>query len=328
VHQLWSKELLDGPVGKSLRKRLDSYTGTNQRVMGWQREIEMLAGDKGPALLGEQIIKEVRSIKEEAARWGFFEDSAFIRQAVSAATDRCREQITAGSLLTMFLTDQLLRWNGWEQRAFKEQFSNCVLSPHAANFEELRNGLKRLALDKIGDPRLPLNAGRWVGMQKAAHNEFLKWLSHDDITFFFEHVLPRGSDPHRRKNFWLRYVGRVKRSRPLLFPGDENRLHSLERRSDQKVGHYGRIEGLTSAFLLDFDELLVVEFSVVGNACYVYDRKGAAKLGTDTDFWRPAAFSVPGLKRQRIAVDHIAHHPVWRENMSRLLARYGIYPGA
>jgi hypothetical protein len=31
--------------------------------------------------------------------------------------------------------------------------------------------------------------------------------------------LPRGADPHRLKNFSLRYVGRVQRSRPLLCPG-------------------------------------------------------------------------------------------------------------
>jgi hypothetical protein len=141
-------------------------------------------------------------------------------------------------------------------------------------------------------------------------------------------VLPRGADPHGRKDFWLRYVGRVRRSRPLLCQEDAHRVRSVESTNEQRIGHYGRIEGFTSAFLLDFGELLVVEFSAVGNACYVYDRPGAEKLGVSTNFWKPAPFSMFTLKQKRNCIGHVTHHPVvWREKMAMLMAQYGIRPG-
>ena len=45
----------------------------------------------------------------------------------------------------------------------------------------------------------------WLGIQ-VARQRLLQWLSRADIHFFFEHVLPKGTDPHGRKTFWLKYV--------------------------------------------------------------------------------------------------------------------------
>jgi len=247
---------------------------------------------------------------------------------VTAAAATCRKQMDGGLPLTKFLTEHILRWKGWDEGALKSEFSDCISSPPAGQYEDLREGLKRFGLDHFGDPRLPANQARWTGVRRQSQDEFLRGLSREDIVFFFEHVLPRGLDPHGRKDFWLKYVGRVRRSRPLLCSEDAFRLRSLERKGQQKIGHYGRMEGITSAFLLDFGEVLIVEFSAVGNACYVYDRAGAETLGIGTNFWKPTPFSVFTLKHKRACIGHMAHRlTVWREKMSMLLAQYGIRPG-
>ena len=287
----------------------------------------MVAGANGSSLFGERLAEAARPIAEMTGEWGFLEDSAFTRQAVAAAAQACGKQLYASSPLISFLVYHLIVWRGWDQAAFKDQLGNWVLSEHASVLEQLREGLKRIGIDRLGDPRVARNTA-WLGVRDQARAEFLKWLSREDIVFFFEHVLPRGSDPHGRKDFWLKYVGRVRRSRPLLCEGDRVRLQNYERRSQHKIGHYGGIDGSSSAFLLDFGELLVAEFSVKGNACYIYDRSGAASIGANAGFWSPDPFSVASLKRRPPAIDKMTHHPVvWREKMTNLLARYGIRPG-
>jgi hypothetical protein len=131
------------------------------------------------------LLQATCPVDELATRWGFIERSVFMRSAVAAAASACRRQLTAGSPLVGFLTDQLLGWKGWEEGQFKKQVTDWVLSEQAASLKELREGIKRLVLDKLGDPRLPPNAGRWAGMSREAHAELLKWLSRDDIAFFF-----------------------------------------------------------------------------------------------------------------------------------------------
>jgi hypothetical protein len=324
LHQRWSNALAEGPVGTSVRHRISTYTGLNRRIAMWQRDIRRVAGANAPALFGEYLAEEGRPVAEVATASGLVEDSAFMRLAVKFALSRCAEQCDGRSHSNLFLVDQLIGWRIWDQSEFKDLLCEWILAPRTKQSENLRESIKRLALDRLGDPRLPRNAASWLGVRSDGRAEFLKWLSLEDIAFFFEHVLPSGSDPNGRKAFWLKYVGQVKRSRPLLCRDDQSRLINYEIRSGQKGGHYGRISGTTSAFLLDFGELLVIEFSAVGNACYVYDRQGAANV--IDDFWRVGSFSVSELKRKHSAVGRLFHTPGWEMKMARALAQRGIRP--
>ncbi len=123
------------------------------------------------------------------------------------------------ALIEYLLREILPWWEAWQIADFKHSLGSWILSSHADQIEEVREGLKQLALNKFGDPRLPVNARRWFGVQSEARAKLLEWLSRADIAFFFEHVLPKGRDPHGRKDFWLKYLKQVKQSRPLLVPG-------------------------------------------------------------------------------------------------------------
>jgi len=118
----------------------------------------------------------------------------------------------------------------------------------------------------------------------------------------------------------LNYVGSVKKSRPLLCDDDRARLLN----GKEKVGNFGRIIGETSAFLLDFGPLIVVEFSKSGNACYLYERSQAEKVIADSIFWRPQPFSVFELKRRPLSIEVVSHHLRWQQYLEMILARYGI----
>ena len=82
----------------------------------------------------------------------------------------------------------------------------------------------------------------------------------------------------------------------------------------------------TSAFLLDFGPVVVVEFSHVGNACYLYEKPNAAKV--IPDFWTQEPFTIYGLKNRPMAAETIPHiGGDGRQTLAHLLARYGIRPG-
>ena len=49
-------------------------------------------------------------------------------------------------------------------------------------------------------------------------------------------------------------------------------------------------------FILDFGPILAIEFSAVGNACYLYEKKSAAEIVPD--IWTTLPFSKTDLEAQ------------------------------
>ena len=209
---------------------------------------------------------------------------------------------------------------------FQTAVGSTILHPIAAREPGFQEALSKFVLQdtRLGDPRLPRNSKNWLGIQEA-RQQLLQWLSRADINFFFEHVLPDGADPHRRKAFWLRYVSRVLMSRPLLNRDDEARLRVTTQSRQGQMGHLGHVRsGETSAFLLDFGHVVVVEFSRVNNACYLYEKSTIQKV--IPDFWTQAPFTISGLKNRLLAAETIAHNIGWQTTLAHLLAQYGIRP--
>jgi hypothetical protein len=153
--------------------------------------------------------------------------------------------------------------------------------------------------------------------------------------FFFESVLPKGEDPQGRKEFWLRYVPSIKRSRPLLCRADKERLRRDLREKGLKLDHAGTMDewSTASAFLLDFGPVLVIEFSETGNACYIYKQKDIEKV--ITDFWTLQPFAQRKLRRKDLPHERIVHRQRkspwhsggWEDSAAQLLAKFDIRPG-
>jgi hypothetical protein len=251
--------------------------------------------------------------------------------AIESASRHCLEQIDRVPHMRDFLFRELIPWTGWTPDPLKKAVSQLILLPTRGN-PELMEPITRLVLGdrRFGDPRQRQNLNNWIGIDEAARR-IKEWLSAADISFFFEHVLPKGKDPHGRKSFWLRYVGsRGLVSRPLLNEIDKFRLRQILREKKEQVSHFGELEGNTSAFLLDFGPILVIEFSAVGNACYIYEKRTGAEIVPD--LWTPLTFRVPELKRQGSAVARVIHKKPrfawqrdgWEDEMEGILARYGI----
>jgi hypothetical protein len=331
-HARWSREFAEKSVVKAVRKHLEEYKKENRLLLKWKRSSNMLLGPDGAERFGDAMLTECVPVKAFCQNWGIADDSRYVQAAVTHAAEICRREMGRVRRLRDYLLEQLLSWQRWSSPdVFKEQIRKTVLHPSTQD-EPLREAMSRFVLQdpRLGDPRLPLYQGNWAGIPEAK-NRVVEWLSQFDIVFFFDHVLPtKGKDPHGRKQFWLRYVKRVTKSRPLLNWEDRLRLETVLKARHEEAKDFGRIDGHTSAFLLDFGNIVVVEFSAAGNACYVYREPEFRKVVPD--FWTREILSVTGLKKTTAVTKQFdwnwdgVHREGWQVDASQLLSVHGVRP--
>ena len=333
-HAQWSMEFAESETVKKVRRRLSLYDGCSCLLARWKKSVDMILGNSAADLFGHEMLRQSQSIKELCAHWCVDENSSYVQAAVAKAAELCRNEMDRVPGLRHYLTTEVLSWSSWLPDHFKKEISDTILHPATSN-DEVRDRLRKFVLTdiRLGDPRLPGRQMNWAGIRDA-ERKVIEWFSQFDIVFFFEHVLPRGNDPHGRKEFWLRYVNRIRRSRSLLNWSDRYRL---KRNLKEKVlestpsGYMADFEK-TSSFLLDFGKIVVVEFSAVGNACYVYTDADFNK-SIASDFFTQRAFTLRNLKNRRLSLtkqstyfwDGIHRHG-WQLDASQLLAMYGIRP--
>jgi hypothetical protein len=317
-HARWSSDFAGSKVTADVRRRLYRSNGANRVIAKWKEGLSLVLGSKATSELATWMLVGRKPIKEACEFWKLEEQSSYLLQAIEEAAAACLKKIGEHSAYNRYIIDELIAWNGWPIDRFKKLVSVVIECTFPAT--EFAQALKPMVLgaSRLGDPRLPLNSTNWLGVSPTARNSFIEWLSKDDIVFFFELGLPKGADPHGRKQFWLNYVGSVKKSRPLLCDDDRARLQNAK----EKVGNFGRIVGETSAFLLDFGTVIAVEFSKSGNACYIYEKPAAEKV--IPDFWRTKSFFVSDLKSKQLSAEVVTHHLRWQEYLERILAQKGV----
>ena len=328
-HARWSRDLALSDSVRIIRDLLNQYSGRNRLLNKWKESANMIIGPKAHDVMAEELIKSANGPAGFCDSWGLsLESSQLFHAAAEIASVLCLEQIDRVPRYRDFLFKELIPWTGWAPRMFKNVTSRLILFPKRDD-TDLIDAITQFARTdpRLGDPRHPQNHNNWIGMDEAS-KRVQEWLSAADITFFFETVLPRGTDPHGRKTFWLRYVGcRGLRSRPLLSNADEFRLRDVLWKKAAKGSDFGRLlDDDTSAFILDFGPIVAIEFSAVGNACYLYEKKAAAEI--IPDIWTTLPFSKTDLKRKsKIATSQPITHDRqnrWKSEMERILARYGV----
>ena len=334
-HARWSPSFAAGAAARYVQQCLEKYQGPHRVLAHWRELAEMLLGPQGHCLFADSLLAARVPVKKHCEAWAFEESSQYVLEAMRHAIRACQEHLGDKAALRTYLLTTLLPWAGWPVQDFHTAVAATILHPTTATDLGLQEALAKLVLQdtRLGDPRLPRNIKNWLGIQDA-RQRLLQWLSRADIHFFFEHVLPKGTDPHGRKIFWLKYVSHVLMSRPLLNRDDEVSLRVTMQSLQDQVGHFGHVRGREthvrrrepepSAFLLDFGRVVIVEFSRVNHACYLYEKSNAAKV--IPDFWTQEPFTIHGLKNRLLAAKTIAHVTGWQTTLANLLATYGIRP--
>ena len=181
---------------------------------------------------------------------------------------------------------------------------------------------------EFGDPRIAPESLGWTLVRQLAaqaYGAFLQQLVREDLALFFEHAM---NEPARGR-FWLDYIGAIRRTVCVLgastYKELESRLVASTPAVKAALGRVRRFQAHkgVSAFCLYFDKHVIVEFSTIGNAAYVYSRDVfeakieplvmANKLGAHDD-----------LKRMSLVVTTIRHGKDWERATRDLLLRLSV----
>jgi hypothetical protein len=262
----------------------------------WRAHLDLLLGADAPSRLGQEILRELQPVERKTESLLISENTSFVKKAVAYATDKALDAWPQSSMdQRAYLYEHLLPQA--EVSTKQQAAGRLIIKAGRKVDDQFINEVKNYVLGEkdLGDPRLPKNGPNWLGIDEAK-SIFIQWLSLADITFFFELVISDVEDVHRRKAFWLNYVEEVKRSWVILNGSDYYRLRLRQRElqknlGDQTVGRFRWPS--SSAFILDFGRIVVVEFSQPGNAAYVYHAQEAAGF---IEFWKKFLDSHRDLK--------------------------------
>lgn len=325
--------VLQGVLGRALRDSLEDYEGSIRAVTTWRAHLDLLIGTDAPRRLGIEIFQNLQAIEEKTAALLISGTTSFVKEAVAVALEIA---LAAWPQLTQdqrtYLYERLLPQSDIDTK--RRAVGRLIIKASQPAEDQLVGELKNYVLSEkdLGDPRLPKNGPNWIGFDEA-RGIFIQWLSREDITFFFQLVIADAQDVQRRKAFWLNYVGLIKRSWVILQDTDYYNMLSVQKKLQKNLGDaVGRFYWAgSSAFVMDFGSIVVVEFSKPGNAAYVYHSKEASDF---INFYQKSMNSHSNLKNSEKTCNcmiagqsnngRIIHRSEWEYGARRMLAYHGI----
>lgn len=183
----------------------------------------------------------------------------------------------------------------------------------------------------LQDPLGPMaqKAG-WLAVEKRAPDAYralLQRISRSDIEFFFREAESR--DARERGQFWLGYLGSVRRTKCFLCRGDRDAALVQAQRSDSAehrlaLNRASRVSsGAVNAFIMWFDTFVVVEFSRTGHATYVYRPE---EFETLRRIWSKGEIGIPDdLKAAHLdGTLKLSHHAGWQWKFEAALRERGV----
>ncbi|WP_062483297.1 EH signature domain-containing protein [Candidatus Nitrospira inopinata] len=317
-------------IEEALEAFLQAYRGFFKALCVWQKCLDYIIGSEAPVRLGRELADK-RSIPESfAATYALHTNTEFWAEALAQAAEHIVHRIERVPVSQLeYLTQTLFADPGIPKSRVKELLAKAILSQRCDKDELARTIIINFALGAtdFGDPRV--HQAGWIGIE-AARERFISWLSREDIKFFFDLVIDRSSDRQGRKPYWLMWLPQLKRTRVLLSRHDQDRIRLRLQRRNEQIPSYGLLDAPdTSAFLLDFGSVVIVEFSKSPNASYLYPRAIARDLFRDF-YQQNRRWTVQELKRrdlvEREAARRLEHrryrHNQWQDEMTGLLTRH------
>lgn len=172
-------------------------------------------------------------------------------------------------------------------------------------------------------------ATAWNRVSAAVWQMVLNWVNERNLKDFFDILASRNVADEGRLAFWSRYLDQISWTR-LIF-GEETRQLARTNRAVKELiaseeGAYAILTGTRNvdAFMMQIGDYVIVEFSVKGNAAYVYPSRSL-------DFDRYARSYHGGTYDLRYGFHNgasvrIVHNHGWEYSAETDLKRLGIFP--
>lgn len=199
----------------------------------------------------------------------------------------------------------------------------CLDHPDPAGDDFLDRLLRR---SRFGDPRVGDATGGWRALEERdgdLYSKLITKLVTEDLRLFFQHAMQERD----RELFWLQYLGTIRSTVAILARETRARLQHALRDTPEGRRVLARTQqasrGTVSAFCLYFKDIVVVEFSISGNAAYIYERALFEK-----EIYSPGApvETATELKITEFPHKRILHQADWQTSAAQMLAQYGVHP--
>ncbi len=256
-----------------LKKHLTDYTGSRKFVQKLKANIAWYCEENSSTNLAMYLIRSPNKLSNV---WTFLELPDYMHSytyfgAVATSYTTFNNQIDIE-----YVKDVI----AFVKKHNNDKTSRIVLSKLIEKLgseatADLRQLVQSYVLQKWQDPRIAGADVRWRDVSDKARQIFTKWVTEEDIRFFFDVVAKACNDQKfaYRKAFWLAYFEEITFCRPVLRKNAEY----LFRHDPQALQYYrdrqpATLKGGTSdqhAFIIQMGEYTFVEFSTAG-ACYVY----------------------------------------------------------
>jgi len=321
----WGRHEQQEVFEQMLRILATSQSGYTPTLRLYKQNANDIFSSTANTFLGRLVVRERKPVLSILSDWDIGPTTPLTSAVIDSYIDNALADLSLGreSVLDELTTN--LRIPAVATRSLHRAVAAMILSSLADKSETARKRIESFVLDdsRLGDPRLPQNIPRWVGIDPAAERRFRTWRATKDLVFFFKTVMRDGTDPHGRKDFWLRYVDKVVDSVVALCPTDLQRLR--QSLSQERVHHCKILENQqVSCFMMRFkgstDDLLVAEFSNVGRVRIFIYRKFIENVGDINK----SEFRLKELKTDEGLVESFVHTPLWKSNVRNTLAQFGI----
>lgn len=181
----------------------------------------------------------------------------------------------------------------------------------------------------FGDPRTK----EWFGFKYQKALEVVKiWLNEQDIEFFFDNLIDE--DPHDRKGFWVDYADKV--DSVMFIIGNDvpanlknyNNISLFTKNASKNVFKVGCDTNFvkSNVFIISIGDLVILEFSESGHACYIYSSEYYKKeiCHLFSSRFARANFKLANLKSKDKCVMNIRHDKWgnWQSKIKEFLNSY------
>lgn len=256
-----------------LKKHLTGYTGSRKFVQKLKANIAWYCEKNSSTNLAMYLIRSPNKLSDV---WSYLELPDYMHSytyfsAVATAYTTFNNQIDLEHVKDVV---------AFVQKHNNDKTSRIVLSKlieklgHEAT-ADLRQPVQSYVLQKWQDPRIAGADVRWRDVSDKARQIFTKWITEEDLRFFFDIVAKACNDQKfaYRKTFWLAYFEKITFCRPVLrknaeylFRHDPQALQYYRNRQPAELKGGNRDQ---HAFIIQMGNYTFVEFSTAG-ACYVY----------------------------------------------------------
>ena len=325
VHCLWTNfPDLESILGL-IQNLIKDIKTDNKVINEWKRNYYNFLSINSTDILAKECLKSNLSVAEIAKKYSINIDNTLFELNI-------KEDIFKNRIIyyrdnrNIGLNDVCQFVDEINSSAFSKRTTNMFFALIFDSVEntrkeknESKDFLKELFLDDINykDPRK--NPEKWYGFDDNAKSIFINWLNEQDIKIFFDLFIDY--DPHGRKDFWLNYSRRVLKTQILQCPSLTQNIRNSEQIEELKNKEYALYEVLnaqTNAFILEFSDFTVIEFSENGNACYIYNKNDMPIQMSKS------AYYVSELKDRNKAMKVVNHTKGWQYDLRNWLALKGV----